>query len=874
MVTVSDKKLCQCCFAEISSEPCPECGFSSAGYAADPAVLPCGSMLQKRYIVGRVIGKGGFGITYLAYDTKLERKVAIKEFYPYGLATRNIGDTVVIVSNEETAEAFRKGAEKFYNEARLIARFNGNPGIVGVYDFFYENATVYFTMEYLKGQTLRSYVAGNGVLSDGQAVFLAEKITMALMTIHSANVLHRDISPDNIMLCADGSIKLIDFGAARQVVANCSHDLSVILKPGFAPLEQYQKKGKQGPWTDIYSLGASLYFALTHDTPDDPMSRLENDENISENTEKAEKIDPKLWEIINKAVMLKAADRYQNVFELRNDLKELSLTAVPIIEPKEQQETAVPFGVTAQPYTAASRRTANPAAPEDNITVPLTDPSLTVPLEDAPVNVPRTDSSYTVPLESSPVNIPRTDSSFTVPLDDTNYTVPLTSSDTSAASSPVNKPKGHKKLVYAAGAAAILIIGIFSGVLISQNSNNDIETETETSETTQSETESETTQSETESETKSETTIPESIAAPDQIIYDSKEDLYPEEAKQDNDVTEETSVAAKKESEPPVTEPQMTEPPVTKPKETEPEVTQPPVTKPKETEPKVTQPPVTKPKETEPKVTQPPITKPKETEPAAPAIPKTITIGGKSYETSMTGKLNLSGKKLKDSDIEDLKYMTNLNEIILSNNMLTDLSALSGLTQLEKLTFHRNSVSDLSFAQNMKSLKNIGAEYNGIKSISALSQLTDLEELWLKGNKIKDISPLKSCVKMKQLSLSENPIDDISALSGMVNLTEVQLGECGLNNIKALSNCRMLEIVYVYDNNITDLTPLASCKNLSYLNAANNRLNGNFDAIKGLTILDWLDIAGNGYSGYNTIYEFMTTEIDSDSDGFNYQYSY
>ena len=858
MVTVSEKKLCQCCFAEISSEPCPECGFSSAGYAADPSVLPCGSMLQKRYIVGRVIGKGGFGITYLAYDTKLERKVAIKEFYPYGLATRNIGDTVVIVSNEETAEAFRKGAEKFYNEARLIARFNGNPGIVGVYDFFYENATVYFTMEYLNGQTLRSYVSRHGVLSDGQAVFLAEKITMALMAIHSANVLHRDISPDNIMLCADGSIKLIDFGAARQVVANCSHDLSVILKPGFAPLEQYQKKGKQGPWTDIYSLGASLYFALTDNTPDDPMSRLENDENISENTEKAEKIDPKLWEIINKAVMLKAADRYQNVFELRNALKELSLTAVPIIEPKEQPETAVPFGVTAQPYTAASRRTANPAAPEDNITVPLTDPSLTVP------------------LEGSPVNVPRTDSSFTVPLDDTNYTVPLTSSDERAASSPVNKPKGHKKLVYAASAAAILIIGIFSGVLISQNNNNDIETETEISETTQSETESETksettqtetgsetksktTQTETESETKSETTIPESIAAPDQIIYDAKEDLYPEEAKQDNDVTEETSGAAKKESEPPVTEPQVTEPPVTKPKETEPEVTQPSVTKPKETEPKVT---------------DPPVTKPKVTEPAAPAIPKTITIGGKSYETSMTGKLNLSGQKLKDSDIADLKYMTNLNEIILSNNMLTDLSALSGLTQLEKLTFHRNSVSDLSFAQNMKSLKCIGAEYNGIKSISALSQLTDLEELWLKGNKIKDISPLKSCVKMKQLSLSENPIDDISALSGMVNLTEVQLGECGLNNIKALSNCIMLEIVYVYDNNITDLTPLASCKNLSYLNAANNRLNGNFDAIKGLTILDWLDSAGNGYSGYNTIYEFMTTEIDSDSDGFNYQYSY
>ena len=864
MITVSDKKLCSCCFAEITSEPCSECGFSSVRYVADPAVLPCGSMLQKRYIVGRVIGKGGFGITYLAYDTKLERKVAIKEFYPYGLATRNIGDTVVIVSNEETAEAFRKGAEKFYNEARLIARFNGNPGIVGVHDFFYENATVYFTMEYLSGQTLRNYIAGHGVLSEEQAVFLAEKVSVALMTVHSANVLHRDISPDNIMLCADGSIKLIDFGAARHVVANCSHDLSVILKPGFAPLEQYQRKGKQGPWTDIYSLGATLYFALTADTPDDPMTRLENDEKISENTENAEKIDPKLWEIIHKAVMLKSADRYQNVFELRNDLSGLSLTAMPIIEPIEQQDTAIPFGVTAQPYTATARRTTNTAAPEDNRTVPLTDPSVTVPLKDASVTVPLTDPSITVPLTDDP------------------FTVPLTSSVTSAPSSPVNKPKGHKKLVYGAGIAAILLVGVFSGILLSKTNDTDIETETTQSETTQSET----------------------SESSDNASIDSQE----EETKQDNDVTQETSViteeaelpvTAPKETEPKVTEPpvttpkvtepkvtqppvtapkvtepKVTQPPVTTPKVTEPKVTEPPVTAPKVTEPKVTQPPVTAPKVTEPKVTQPPVTAPKVTEPAVPAVPDKISIGGKSYKTSMTGTLDLSGKNLKNSDIADLKYMTDLSEIILSNNMLTDLSALSGLTKLEKLTFHNNHVSNLSFTANMKSLKNIGAENNGITSVSDLSQLTKLEELWFAGNGIKDISPLENCVNMKKLSLTNNPIGDISALYGMKKLTEVQLGNCDIDNINALSNCKMLEIVYVYDNNITDLTPLASCKKLAQLYAFNNRLNGDLDALKGLTILEYLEIGNNGYSGFNKMNEFFSTEIYTDDDGFQYVYSY
>ncbi|MGN0637872.1 MAG: leucine-rich repeat domain-containing protein [Huintestinicola sp.] len=768
MITVSDKKLCSCCFAEISSEPCPECGYPSERYVSDPAVLPCGSMLRKRYIVGRVIGKGGFGITYLAYDTKLERKVAIKEFYPYGLASRNIGDTVVIVSSEETAEAFRNGAEKFYNEARLIARFNGDPGIVGVYDFFYENATVYFTMEYLNGQTLRDYIARHGVLSEGQAVFLAEKISMALMTVHSANVLHRGISPDNIMLCADGNIKLIDFGAARQVVANCSNDLSVILKQGFAPLEQYQKKGKQGPWTDIYSLGASLYFALTAHTPDDPMTRLENGEKISDNTEKAERIDPKLWELIRKAVMLKAADRYQNVFELRNDLAGLSLTAMPIIEPTEQQDTAIPFGVTAQPYRSTARQTANTAAPEDTRTVPLTDPSITVPLTEAPVTASLTSSDTGAPV-AAPV-------------------------------SPAKKPQGNKKLVYAAGAAAILLIGIFSGVLISQNSNNDIATET-------------------------------TFSAKEQIIYDPKEGIYAIDDEQDNDVTEETTV---------ITE--------------EAEL------------------PVTAPEETEPEDSEPPVTEPKVTEPAAPAAPDVITIGGKSYKTNMTGTLDLSGKGLKNKDIADLKYMTKLSEIIISDNSLTDLSALSGLTQLEKLTYHNNNVSDLSFAKNLTKLKVIGAENNGITDLSPLSGMSGLEEIWLQNNNISDMSPLKKCTKVNSLSLSGNPIKDCSAASGMKKIRNLHLYGCGLKSLEPFKGCTKLEYVYIGDNQITDLTPLCGNNGLIDLYAQNNKLNGNYNAIKGLTILDILDISGNGFNDPDELYEFICSEIYSDDDFFIYYF--
>ena len=277
MITIAGKNLCENCFSEISSEPCSVCGFCGQEQISDPTTLASGSVLQGRYAVGRVIGKGGFGITYLAYDIKHEEKIAIKEYYPYGIALRSPETTVVSVTSEETADVFKKGAEKFYDEARLVAAFNGNPSIVSVYDFFYENDTVYYTMEYLEGMTLKDYVDKNGVITAGQAVLVAERISSALMTAHSSNILHRDISPDNIMICNDGKIKLLDFGAARQVVANASQSLLVILKQGVAPLEQYQKKGRQGPWTDIYSLVATLYYAMTKDIPDDPMSRFEDD---------------------------------------------------------------------------------------------------------------------------------------------------------------------------------------------------------------------------------------------------------------------------------------------------------------------------------------------------------------------------------------------------------------------------------------------------------------------------------------------------------------------------------------------------------------------------------------------------------------------
>ncbi|MDE7304031.1 MAG: serine/threonine protein kinase [Oscillospiraceae bacterium] len=328
MIRIKGRTVCENCFEKTESSKCPCCGYDAENSANDPTMLAPGSILFKKYIVGGIIGKGGFGITYLAYDTKANKKVAVKEYFPYSIAHRSAGSTVVSVTSENNKETFELGAEKFYEEAQLVSKFNGNPNIVEVYEFFYENDTVYLAMEYLQGCTLKEYIRDHGVISAPQALYIANGVSNALAEAHGASVLHRDISPDNIVLCSSGDVKLIDFGAARQVIAEYSQSFSVILKHGFAPLEQYNSKGNQGPWTDIYSLGATLYYALTGDVPEDSMIRFDNDDTFKENRFG---IEPGLWTVISKATDMKAENRYKDAHEMQADLNKIELKPEPIV---------------------------------------------------------------------------------------------------------------------------------------------------------------------------------------------------------------------------------------------------------------------------------------------------------------------------------------------------------------------------------------------------------------------------------------------------------------------------------------------------------------------------------------------------------------
>lgn len=330
MFTLGNKQLCSSCFAAIKKEPCKKCGFSSDSYVPDKMVLPAGSILMGNFIIGRVLGKGGFGITYQAYDFKYNYIIAIKEYFPVEIALRGAGETGLMVRDQKSVALFRKGVEKFYNEADFISEFSENPNIVSVYQLFYENNTAYFTMEYLSGITLKDYVNRVGTVTAEQAAYIAERVANALVSVHAKSVLHRDVSPDNIMLCSDGNVKLLDFGAARQVFPEGSQLLSVILKPGFAPLEQYMRNGKQGEWTDVYSLGASLYYALTKQIPEDPQNRFEDDSELEKHMNN---IPPELRVVITKAMEVKYTDRYQSSREFANVLAAVPIKRKPVKVP-------------------------------------------------------------------------------------------------------------------------------------------------------------------------------------------------------------------------------------------------------------------------------------------------------------------------------------------------------------------------------------------------------------------------------------------------------------------------------------------------------------------------------------------------------------
>ena len=301
---------------------CQKCGYTETRAFSAHDTLPVGTKLNERYIIGKMLGKGGFGITYLALDEAENRAVAVKEYYPEAAVRAEDNISVEPMTSYQTEE-FSEGLERFFREAEIIRSFRESTDILGLYDVFRMNGTAYYAMEFYNGISLNSYISGGKRLTEEQAVNIAEQLLHELSVIHKGGILHRDVSPDNIMLCTSGRAALIDFGSAR-FIANSEHqNMSVILKDGFAPLEQYQRKSHQGSWTDIYSLGMSLYYGITGKSPDNPIIRLEDDSAFIKETDK---LSEDIKNILRKACAVGKEDRYSQADEMLEDIKSCSIT--------------------------------------------------------------------------------------------------------------------------------------------------------------------------------------------------------------------------------------------------------------------------------------------------------------------------------------------------------------------------------------------------------------------------------------------------------------------------------------------------------------------------------------------------------------------
>ncbi|HUT47910.1 MAG TPA: serine/threonine-protein kinase [Alphaproteobacteria bacterium] len=308
--------------------------------------LPSGSVLRDCYRIKRVLGIGGFAITYLAYHTGLEQPVAIKEYLPDNLALRT-EDSITVRPRLGEEQKFKWGLSRFTREARLLAQFS-HPGIVPITDLFEANGTSYMVMEYVEGESLAELLERRKTLDEDEMRDIFEPILDALEEVHAQGILHRDIKPANIVVRENGSAVLLDFGCSRHTMGERNQNLTVALTPGYAPGEQYSSKGKQGPWTDIYAVGASIYRAISGFHPPEAPDRLLSDEFSPFAELIGEGYSAALLNALDYALAVKPEERPQDVTAFRRMWSGEAIGPATVV-PYIQEEALAPIVNRARP---------------------------------------------------------------------------------------------------------------------------------------------------------------------------------------------------------------------------------------------------------------------------------------------------------------------------------------------------------------------------------------------------------------------------------------------------------------------------------------------------------------------------------------------
>ncbi|MDR1538066.1 MAG: PASTA domain-containing protein [Clostridiales bacterium] len=324
------QKICMGCMERYDDEfeICPSCGYIDGTAAEEALHMAPGTILLDRYIVGKVLGFGGFGVTYIGYDAVLEQKVAIKEYLPSEFSTRMSGQAKLTIFDGNRKEQFEAGLAKFVDEAKRLAKFHSADGIVKIFDSFQSNNTAYIVMECLDGETLGAMLKRSGPIHPEKAVEMLLPIIRSLQDVHGQGVIHRDIAPDNIFLTNDKKVKLIDFGAARYATTAYSRSLTVIIKPGYSPEEQYRSRGDQGSYTDVYAIGATLYRMIAGQPPPDALERRAHFESSRKDILKplsrfTPEISENLETAIHNALNVRVEDRTPDMATLEKELTSL-----------------------------------------------------------------------------------------------------------------------------------------------------------------------------------------------------------------------------------------------------------------------------------------------------------------------------------------------------------------------------------------------------------------------------------------------------------------------------------------------------------------------------------------------------------------------
>ena len=322
-------ELCMNCFSVKGQyEVCPFCGYVEGTPPKQPHYLTPGTILWNRFIVGTVIGAGGFGITYKCFDTTLGVTVAAKEFYPAGLVNRAPGECRVGLLSGDKEGQYKERLQRFLMEAQSVAQFGKAKDIVNVFDFFEENGTAYIIMEYIDGVLLKDYLDKQGAVRPETAISIIMPIIEAVKKIHSKGIIHRDISPDNIFITSENTIKVFDFGAAQLNDSKEGMAAEPVIKVGYSPLEQYRDKSKKGFYTDVYAVGAILYQMLTGTKPMESTEREFKDE-LKSPKELGVQISANMDRAVMEALSVRTEFRFQGIQQFQEALQNKRIAEYP-----------------------------------------------------------------------------------------------------------------------------------------------------------------------------------------------------------------------------------------------------------------------------------------------------------------------------------------------------------------------------------------------------------------------------------------------------------------------------------------------------------------------------------------------------------------